>query len=215
MTLNRFFVENGLSLVMFGLFLTCMFLQTWSGIRVYNQERSEQGQGPVGLGLYLGSGHFLEATAENWESEFLQMAAFVWLTSFLFQKGSPQSNDPYKPDENAPVTEQSPWPVRRGGWLLTWYSHSLPLALMILFVVSFFLHALGGAWEHNAVTLQTGEPILTWWQFLGTSEFWFQSMQNWQSEFLSIGAMVVLSIFLRQKGSAESKPLAMPHHQNQ
>ncbi|MGI8565610.1 MAG: DUF6766 family protein, partial [Pyrinomonadaceae bacterium] len=105
----------------------------------------------------------------------------------------------------------APWPVRRGGWVLKLYENSLALAFLLLFLISFALHAVGGAEEYSEEQLQHGEPAVSVLQFFATSRFWFESFQNWQSEFFSIGAMVVLSIFLRQKGSPESKPVDSPH----
>jgi hypothetical protein len=152
---------------------------------------------------------------ENWESEFLQMAVYVLLTVFLYQKGSSESKDP---DEKAEVDREpdprrpgAPWPVRRGGMILSLYRNSLGIALSALFLLSFVLHAVGGAGEFNEERAQHGSEPLTVVQYLGTSRFWFESLQNWQSEFLSIGVMVVLSIFLRQQGSPESKPVDAAH----
>lgn len=215
LTARRILVENGLSFVLIGLFLVTLALQLWTGHRTHNQEQWMKGEEGSSFITYLGSGHSLEALAENWESEFLQMAAFVWLTSFLFQKGSPESNDPYAAEDATPVTADSPWPVHRGGMALWLYERSLSLTFLVLFLVSFWLHALGGAWEHSQDLQRVGQPPVTWWQYMGTSRFWFESMQNWQSEFLSLAAMVILSIFLRQKGSAESKPVQAPHSQNE
>jgi hypothetical protein len=215
LTLRRLFVEHGLSIVVLSLFIACLAIQVVTGWRAYNQEQWAENEPGVSLATYLTTGHFLEATAENWESEFLQMAAFVWLTSFLYQKGSPESKDPYEEDEVPPVTPASPWPARRGGWMLWLYERSLSLTFLALFLASLFLHALGGTWEHNKEAPRLGEPMLSWWQYIGTSRFWFESMQNWQSEFLSIAAMVILAIFLRQKGSPESKPVQTPHSENE
>jgi hypothetical protein len=215
LTLRRLLFENALSLVISSLFFICWFGQALVGLYVYNDEQNEHGQPTVTLLQYLTTGHFAEATAENWESEFLQMAAFVWFTSFLFQKGSPESKDPYEPDEVLKVTADSPWPARRGGWVLKLYENSLSLAFLVLFVLSFVLHAVGGAAAYSHEQSLRGESDVTVWQYLGTSQFWFESLQNWQSEFLSIGAMVVLAIFLRQRGSAESKAVETPHSQNE
>ncbi len=173
----------------------------------------------IGLAAYLSSGHFIEATAENWESEFLQMAAYVLLTIGLYQKGSSESKQPGHPEAvdrdprkiTGRALKQAPWPVRRGGWVLRVYEHSLSLAFLVLFLTSFMLHAIGGARAHNADQLQHGGETLTVTEYLGTSQFWFESFQNWQSEFLSLVAMVVLSIWLRQRGSPESKPVHAPH----
>jgi hypothetical protein len=170
------------------------------------------------LSEYLRSGHFIESVFENWESEFLQMAAFVLLTAFLYQRGSPESrelegNPDLDRDPRKDKRKDSPWPVFRGGLVLTFYEHSLSISLFLLFAVSFFLHAAGGAREYNQDQLEhgAGGNPLTTFDYLGTSRFWFESFQNWQSEFLSVGALIVLSIFLRERGSPESKPVAAPH----
>jgi hypothetical protein len=212
---RRLFYENGLSFALFALFLCCWLVQILVGHHAYNEDQGEHNQADVSLGEYLASGHFIEATAENWESEFLQMAAFVWFTSFLFQKGSPESKSPGEPDEKREVTKDSPWPVRRGGLVRKLYENSLSLTLLMLFVFSFLLHAWGGAREYSQNQVEHGLPGVSMAHFMTTSHFWFESMQNWQSEFLSIGVMVVLSIFLRQKGSPESKPVERPHWVNE
>jgi len=215
-TLRRVIVENGLSLTLGALFVIALVGQAWAGYHVYNEEQLEHGAETVSFAGYLGTGHFLEATAENWESEFLQMGAFVWLTSFLFQKGSPESKDPYDPSEDRrPVTARSPWPARRGGAWRKLYEYSLSIVFLLLFLGSFALHVAAGAVEHSAEQLQHGEPAVAWWQYLRTSQLWFESFQNWQSEFLAIAAMVLLSIFLRQQGSPESKPVQTPHAYNE
>lgn len=209
----RLLREHGLSLVVFTLFLITLLGQAVTGWRVYNADEQRHGQHPIRLIDYLGTSHFLEATAENWESEFLQMAAFVWLTSFLIQKGSPESKDPDQPDDgdDEPVTPESPWPARRGGWALRIYSYSLSITFMLMFLISFALHAVGGARHYSQERIEHGQSAVTVGRYLLSSQFWFESLQNWQSEFLSIGAMVVLAIFLRQKGSPESKPVAATH----
>jgi succinate dehydrogenase hydrophobic anchor subunit len=170
----------------------------------------------ISFWTYLRTGHFAEATFENWESEFLQMAAFVLLTVFLLQRGSGESKqaggDPRDEDPRAHRDDpEAPWPVRRGGWWLAVYSQSLALAFSLLFLIAFFGHAVAGAHELSEQVAH-GEADMGVWQFMTTSEFWFQSFQNWQSEFLAVGSIVVLSIFLRQRGSAESKPVHAPHH---
>jgi hypothetical protein len=160
---------------------------------------------------------FLEATMENWESEFLQMFAYVLLTAFLYQKGSAESKDPEKLEAVDRDPRQSrndkngPWPVRKGGIVLKVYENSLSIALFLLFLISFVLHAVGGAKEYSQQQTVHGEEAVTVVQYLGTAQFWFESLQNWQSEFFSIGILVLLSIFLRQKGSPESKPVDSPH----
>ena len=216
--MQKIFRENGLSIVMTVLFLLFLVGQAVSGMYEYNDEQQQHGQPTVDFGSYLGTSHFMEATMENWESEFLQMFAFVVLTACLYQKGSAESKDP---DKEEPVDrdprksrdkKNAPWPVRKGGLVLTIYEFSLSLAFLLLFVMSFTLHAASGAREYNESQREHGQyEELTTIEYMGTSRFWFESLQNWQSEFLAVGAMVVLSIFLRQRGSPESKPVDSPH----
>ena len=216
----RFFRNNGLSIVMLALFLFSLLGQSITGFHEYNQSQLEHGQPTVSYAEYHTTGHFVEAVFENWESEFLQMSAYVLLTAYLFQKGSAESKDPDgdNPSDADPARSKdkkdAPWPVRRGGLALKLYENSLFLALIMLFLISFWLHAAGGAKEYNAGQQAQGSPItVTTIGYLGTSRFWFESFQNWQSEFLSVAAIVLLSIWLRQKGSPESKPVAAPHSQ--
>ncbi len=219
--MRRVLRENGLSIVWLGLFFfTLIFGQSATGHREYNSEQREHGRAEVGYAEYVTSGHFLEATMENWESEFLQMFLFVALTAFLYQKGSAESK---KLDEEEEVDrdprlskhkKDAPWPVRKGGLVLSLYSYSLSLAFFLLFLVAFFLHAAGGASEYNQSQAEHGSSErVTTLEYMATSRFWFESLQNWQSEFLAVGLMVVLSIWLRQKGSPESKPVDAPHGQ--
>jgi hypothetical protein len=218
--MRRIFRENGLSIVLFSLFFLIFLVgQSLTGYRENNNDQQAHGQPTISYTEYLHSDHFLEATAENWESEFLQMFIFVVLTAFLYQKGSAESK---KPDEEEAVDrnpEQSrhkkdaPWPVRRGGLVLKIYENSLSLALLLLFLLSFAMHAIGGKGEYNQDQLLHGGQQVSTLGYMGTSRFWFESLQNWQSEFLAIGSMVVLTIWLRQKGSPESKPVDSPHSQ--
>jgi hypothetical protein len=209
--------DNGLSLALGGLFVAFMVGQTFTGLLEYNDELAEHGRPAVTLLDYLATGHFLEATAENWESEFLQMAAYVLLTVWLFQKGSAESKAIGKSeavDRDPRLARDkpgAPGPVRRGGWRLKVYENSLSLAFLLLFAISFALHAVGGAAAYNDEQAEHGGEPLSIAGYLETSQFWFESFQNWQSEFLSLVAMVVLSVFLRQRGSPESKPVDAPH----
>jgi hypothetical protein len=146
---------------------------------------------------------------------------YVLLTAFLYQKGSAESKDPRKKHEHherckgKPVRPDAPWPARRGGWVLCVYEHSLSLVFLLLFLVAFGVHALGGQRHYNQERLADGEPLLSLGQYLGSSRFWFESFQNWQSEFLAIGCMVVFSIFLREKNSPESKQVTTPYWENE
>lgn len=209
--------NNSLSIVLGALFLLTLIGQTWSGWLTFNAEELTHDQNPIALSAYLLSGHFWEATGENWESEFLQMAMFVILTCFLHQKGSTESKridvvegvdlDPRRFADD-PL---APWPVRRGGWPLRFYERSLGTAFIVLFVVSFIIHAWGGLVEFNGEQLAHAQPAMSLARFMTSSRFWFESFQNWQSEFLSLLAMVLGTIALRHRGSAESKPVHVAH----
>ncbi len=208
---KRFVYENSLLLVISVLALTTLVGQIVTGWHVNNEELTDHAMPTLGLGQYLASGHFLEATFENWESEFLQMGLFVLLAVWLRQKGSAESKKLYEEEEvdrdGDPSKQDAPWPVHRGGWILKLYRNSLAIAFFVLFALSMLLHAKGGAEEVSIEKLQHGEQPVGMWKFMTTSDFWFQSFQNWQSEFVSIVAIVGFTIFLRQKGSPQSKPV--------
>jgi hypothetical protein len=220
--MRSFFRNNGLTIVLLGMFFFTFILgQSLTGFREYNDDQTEHGQPAVSYAEYLGSSHFLEATMENWESEFLQMFVYIVLTIFLYQKGSAESKDPEKKEEavdrdprGSRDKKDAPWPVRRGGLVLKLYENSLSLTFLLLFFGAFYLHAVGGAKEYNEDQKAHGksERVSTI-EYMETSRFWFESFQNWQSEFLSMGAMVLLTVWLRQKGSPESKPVDTPHHE--
>jgi hypothetical protein len=219
--MRQWLKNSGLTLVLMGMFLACLVGHALCGWKDYNQEQEAHASSQVMFRDYLLSGHFLESVAENWESEFLQMAVFVLLTVFLYQKGSPESKDP---NEDDPVDEdpqrhrsdpKAPWPVRKGGIMLTLYSHSLGLALMSLFLIAFILHLFAGLKEYNEQQREHGEAAVGVMDYLYTVRFWFESFQNWQSEFLSVAAMVYLSVYLREKGSAQSKPVAAGHSETE
>ena len=212
--LGKFWRDNGLSLVLVTLFLVFLGAQTFSGWLHYNEELEEHQQPPIGILEYVQSGAFGEAVFENWESEFLQMGLYVVLTTFLFQRGSAESRDPDESEEEESSSsdhQQSPLAIRKGGLVSKIYSHSLSIAFAVLFALSFAGHALWGANAYNVEAAQHGQSAVSVWQYMATSQFWFESFQNWQSEFLAIFAIVVLSIWLREKGSPESKPVTAPH----
>jgi hypothetical protein len=209
--------NHGLLLTNLALFLVFLVGMTMTGWQVYNDEQLEHGAAAIGLNAYLVSGSYGEAVFENWESEFLQMGMYVVLTAFLFQKGSSESkplNKPAPQDED-PATAagrtNAPWPVKRGGWVLALYQNSLSILFFALFAASIILHAVTGSQAYNEEQAEHGLPGTSVLGFVGTSEFWFQSFQNWQSEFLAVAAIVIASVYLRQRGSAESKPVATPH----
>lgn len=215
--LATFLRENGLSLAAFVLFAGSAVGQIVAGRLAYNEDAREHGAAALGLSEYLRSGHFVEAIFENWESEFLQLAMFVVLTKFLRQKGSSESK---KIQEHEDVDDDPrlharepgvPWPVKRGGLVLALYERSLSIALFVLFAATFLLHAYGGARMHNEEAARHGGDLVTTWSFMATSQFWFESFQNWQSEFLSVFALVLSSIVLRERGSPQSKPVHASH----
>jgi hypothetical protein len=209
--------DRSLTLVMLGLFLACLAGQVLTGWHEYNAEMTGHGARAVALSSYFGVGHPWEALFENWESEFLQMAAFVTLTTFLYQKGSPESRRPgvLEPVDLDPRSfadqPDVPWPVKRGGWILAVYEHSLGLALFTLFLLSWVGHALGGWADYSSEQQLHGQAAATLRDYVESSRFWFESFQNWQSEFLSVAAMVWLAVYLRQRRSPESKPVYAPH----
>ena len=213
--MKTFLRNNALSLVFIVLFLLSLFGQIIFGLEEHNKELVEDGGSQIGLAQYLSSGHFLQSTFENWESEFLQMALFVVLTISLQQKGSSESKDFDKEEpvdrEPSARRKDAPWPVKAGGWILAVYKHSLTIVLLILFALSFLLHFYGSYKDENLMLALKGESLKTVGQYIADARFWFESFQNWQSEFLSVFAIVVLSIFLRQKGSPQSKPVDAPN----
>lgn len=213
--MKKIFKNNGLSLVFLALFILSLVGQVFTGLKQYNQEMEELGGLKVGLAKYFSSGHFFESTFENWESEFLQMGLFVIVSISLYQKGSSESKDPDKDEEvdrePNPHRKNVPWPVKKGGFILTLYKNSLSIAFFLLFVLSFVLHWYGSMKDYNQEQLLKGLQTENAWKYLGNSKLWFESFQNWQSEFLSILGIVIFSIFLRQKGSPQSKPVDAPN----
>jgi Domain of unknown function (DUF6766) len=216
--MRRFLREHSLSIVSLTAFLVIWLAgQTWAGHRSYNEEQRSHGEPTVSFGEYLTSAHFGEATFENWESEFLQMGVYVLLTAWLVEKGSAES----KPPEGDPELDEdprnhqhdpnAPWPIRHGGWSLRIYEHSLSIAMFAVFALAFTGHLITGAHEFNAEQLAHGQSQISTIQYLFRSQFWFESLQNWQSEFLAVGSLVILSVYLRQRGSPESKPVHAPH----
>lgn len=213
--MKTFLRNNGLSICFLILFLVSMAGQIVFGFKEHNKELLEDGSAIITLSSYLTSGHFIQATFENWESEFLQMGLFVLFTIFLVQKGSSESKDPDKSEEvdREPNSNRkdAPWPVKAGGFILKLYKYSLTIVLMLLFIVSFILHFYGSLKDENELLTLKRLPLKSASEYIGDSRFWFESFQNWQSEFLSIFAIVILSVYLRQIGSSQSKPVDAPN----
>lgn len=206
-----FLWRNGLSIVLAALFICCLAGQILTGALEYNETRTEHGLPQLTLHEYVATGHFLQVTFENWESEFLQMGMYVLLTVWLRQLGSSESKDLVKKEpvdrEPDPAKEDAPWPVKRGGLALKIYKSSLSLAFGLLFILSCALHATGSLKNFNDERTMKGKPTVAMQAYMTQSRFWFESFQNWQSEFVAVFSIVVLSIYLRQYGSPESKPV--------
>ncbi len=215
----RWLRDNGLTIALLLLFAGSILGQWVAGWHVANDDALRHGEPLLSLSAYGASPEFLSSVFENWESEFLQMAAYVMLTAILFQRGSAESKDP---DETDPRDQDLAAQARKANapailsWGRIWralYARSLGIALALLFVASFLIHWTQSAKVAAQDALAHGEPARTTLGYLFDAQLWFESLQNWQSEFLSTAVLVVLSIFLRQRESPESKPVAAPHGQ--
>ena len=217
--LRKLVRDNGLFLAMTLAFLACLGGMMLAGWQTENETRATLHEPLLKLGEYLATGHFRSALFENWESEFLQMAMYVVLTVWLVQRGSSESKVPDQPapQDEDPRTVQigpkTPWPVRRGGLWLVLYENSLLLLFTVLFVLAFCSHAEAGLEHFNREQARLGLPATDLAGFLSDGEFWFESLQNWQSEFLVMAILVIATVYLRQRGSPESKPVAAPHRE--
>jgi hypothetical protein len=213
--MKRFFKNNSLSIALFSIFFGTLIGMSIVGWRTTNQDLVSHSKSTQNYGEYLVSGYFIEGVFENWESEFLQMWALVVLTVWLRQKGADDS----KPIRGkTPQDTKSRYSLRRAEtWDARWkamghflYAHSLSIALISIFFFSFFMHAVGGSIAYNEDSQMHGESEqVTPISYMATSQFWYESLQNWQSEFFSVGCLLVLSIKLRERGSPESKPVGM------
>ena len=204
--MKMFLRDNGLTVVLVAMFLFSLGGMVWSGWSSHNADLALHGAAPIGIGQYVYSADFLSAVFENWESEFLQMSAYVMLTAMLYQRGSAESRDP---DDPTRENDEAPAEMRVRSPLLAWlYSYSLGLALALLFIGSFGIHWWSSSLAANEEALRHGGEAKSALAYLVDPQLWFESFQNWQSEFLSTALLVVLSIVLRHKGSPESKPVA-------
>ncbi|MEO6302979.1 MAG: DUF6766 family protein [Bacteroidia bacterium] len=212
---HTFLFRNGLSIVFLLLMIFSVMGQIFTGWKEHNEFLNSYYQQPQTLGRYLHSGHFLEAIFENWESEFFQMALFVALTIFLRQQGSSESKKCDEPpiDKTELIAkENSPWSVKKGGFYLWFYKNSLTIVLFLLFIFSFIMHWYGSWLDFSEKQLLEQKPAENFCNFIYNKKLWFESFQNWQSEFLSIFAIIFLSIYLRQIGSSQSKKVNDPHY---
>lgn len=215
MTESSFLKRNGLSIAAILMMLAAWLGQAAMGHTAHNDELREHGQAAIGFAAYLAGGDFWSATFENWESEFLQMGVYVLLTVWLRQKGSAESR-PFEEDEEpstpTPLSSQ-PRAWRRTGFVRWLYANSLSIAFLTLFVLCFGGHLIASWHKGLGEAAAHGEPAMTLAAYAMGPEFWFESFQNWQSEFLAVFSLIVLSIFLRQKDSPQSKPVDAPHSQ--
>ncbi len=211
---KSFFFRNSLSIVFLTLFVLALAAQIYFGWQERLDEYQEETGKYISLTAYLKSGHFIAATFENFQSEFLQMALYVVLTISLRQIGSAESKSLDKAEEvdRTPVPHRdAPICVKKGGWRLRLYQNSLSIAFAILFILSWIGHLYGSYRSFSEENLLKGKAPIGVGKFLAEPQFWFETFQNWQSEFLSVASIVILTIFLRQKGSPESKPVDSPH----
>jgi hypothetical protein len=214
---KRFLRDNSLSIILFALFFFFLAGQAVTGWDEYNSEQQEHKEEKVSFGEYLQTGHFGEAVFENWESEFLQMSSYILLTVWFRQRGSSESKRLSGKEEvdrqPNPRKKNAPWAVRKGGLVSKLYENSLSLAFVTLFLASLFLHGFEGTRAYNEEERAHGEKTVSVSTYMTTSRFWFESFQNWQSEFLATGSIVLLTVWLRQRGSPESKPVDMGHQE--
>ena len=211
--------NHGLSIAFGLLFLGALTGQAFSGLAGYNERALDSGLSQVDMVAYLTSSEFAVDVAENWQSEYLQFLLYIILTIWLVQRGSPESKPLDKAgresDQDQLVGEyarpDSPAWAKATGWRLALFSHSLGLVMGLIFILSWIAQFIAGRSAYNAEQLMDLQAPLSWSQYLAAPDFWNRTLQNWQSEFLAVGSMVVLSIFLRERGSPESKPVGAAH----
>lgn len=214
-----FFRDNSLSIVFGLLLLVCVVGQALSGVIGYNQAARTDGMQQISLWRYATSSDFAVDLAENWQSEYLQFTLYIVLTVWLVQRGSSESKKPG--DEGRESDEEqflgdflkpdSPAWARAGGWRTRLYSHSLMVVMAVIFVLSWSAQAVAGRVSYNEERLKDLLDPVSLGGYLASPDFWGRTLQNWQSELLAIGSMAVFAIFLRERGSPESKQVGTPH----
>ena len=217
--MKRLWRNNGLFLFFGLIFLAALIGQAFTGWALFNENQLADQLPEISLGSYLTSSQFAVDVAENWQSEYLQFLLFIWATVWLTQKGSPESKKVdeagMESDEKQKVGEHadddSPRWARLRGFRLAVYSRSLVLVMGLIFGLSWLAQSIAGRAAYNEEQLTQLQDPVSWLGYVASSEFWNRTLQNWQSEFLAVASMVVLSIFLRQRGSPESKPVGSPH----
>jgi hypothetical protein len=217
--MKRFLRNNSLGLVFGLLFLASLGGQAVAGHISYNEYQLEHGDQAISFGRYLTSSDFGQAVMENWQSEYLQFLLFLMLTIWFVQRGSPESKKPgeegLESDEEQMVGEHakpgSPRPAKAGGWRTALYANSLLILMGTIFLLTWTAQSITGWSAHNQELTDHHEHTIGWLGYLGNAQFWETTLQNWQSEFLAVGSFVVFAIFLRQRGSPESKPVGAAH----
>jgi uncharacterized protein DUF6766 len=217
--MRKFLREHSLSLFFLAIFLAALVGQAIAGHALHNEEAVAHGGAEISLWRYVTSSDFGNAVMENWQSEYLQFMLFMLATVWLLQRGSPESKEidkagveskkDQKIEEHA--RQDSPLWARVGGVRTALYSNSLLIAMAIIFVGSWFAQSVTGWTTFNAEQADHAEATVSWWSYIGSATFWEATLENWQSEFLAVGSFAVLAIFLRQRGSPESKPVGAPH----
>jgi hypothetical protein len=218
MRAKRFIHENSLSLFFLAIFVAALIGQAIAGHAAYNNEQLAHHEATVGFWDYVTSSSFGQAVMENWQSEYLQFALFALATVWLLQRGSPESKELDKAGTESDkeqmvgrhARKDSPALARYGDWRTTLYSNSVIILMGLIFFGSWFAQSVTGMTAYNAEQVDHGEPRLSWLSYIGSADFWEATLQNWQSEFLAVGSFAVLVVFLRQRGSPESKPVGAP-----
>ncbi len=217
--MRRFVRENGLTLFFLGIFLGAVALQAVAGWQDFNNDQLRHQGEPVSLARFLVSSEFGAALLENWQSEYLQFTLYILGTVWLLQRGSPESKELDKAglesDESQKVgrhaSSRSPSWARAGGLRTALYSNSLLIVMGAIWIASWVGQSVTARSSYNETRLEHHQDVLSYFQYVGTADFWERTMQNWQSEFLAVGSMAVFTIYLRQRGSPESKPVGAPH----
>jgi hypothetical protein len=217
--MRRWLFEQSLSLFFLALFLVSLVGQSIAGVRDYNQEQLTHGSETLSWGSYVVSSHFGGDVMENWQSEFLQFTTFIVATVWFVQRGSNESKQLDDAGLESDQQQQvgtfshplSPRWARVNDWRRRVYENSLLIAMLAIFLASWLAQSLSNWTAFNEEQTEHGEPVLTWLSYIATADFWNRTLQNWQSEFLAVGTMAVFTIYLRQRGSPESKPVGSAH----
>jgi hypothetical protein len=216
---RAFVKHNGLSLVFLALFLAAVVFQAIAGHADFNEEQDRHGDPRISLFRYVTSSEFGVAVMENWQSEYLQFTLFIVLTVWLLQRGSPESKELGKSGRESDkdqmvgehADERSPRWARVRGIRRTLYENSLLIVMAAIWIATWFAQSITGSTEYNSDRLDHQQDAVSWAEYLTRPDFWEKTLQNWQSEFLAVGSMAILAVYLRQRGSPESKPVGAPH----